>query len=105
MFEPAAVSWLAAIVESSDDAIVSKGLDGTIMSWNEGAARIFGYDADEMIGSSIFRLIPPERHDEERRVIERISRGERVARIETERISKGGARITIELSVSPVRDR
>jgi PAS domain S-box-containing protein len=96
---------LAAIVESSDDAIVSKGLDGTIMSWNEGAARIFGYDAAEMIGSSIFRLIPPDRHDEERRVLERISRGEPIARIETERIRKGGARITIELSVSPVRDR
>jgi PAS domain S-box-containing protein len=96
---------LAAIVQSSDDAIVSKGLDGMIMSWNEGAARIFGYDEAEMIGSSIYRLIPPERHEEERRVIERVSRGERIARIETERIRKGGARITIELSVSPVRDR
>ena len=96
---------LAAIVQSSDDAIVSKGLDGTIMSWNEGAERIFGYEAKEMIGSSIFRLIPPERHDEERRVIERISRGKPVARIETERIRKGGAKVTIELSVSPVRDR
>lgn len=96
---------LAAIVQSSDDAIVSKGLDGTIMSWNEGAERIFGYAAAEMIGSSILRLIPPERHEEERRVIERVSRGERIARIETERIGKGGARITIELSVSPVRDR
>lgn len=96
---------LAAIVQSSDDAIVSKGLDGTIMSWNEGAERIFGYDAAEMIGTSILRLIPPERHDEERRVIERVSRGEGIARIETERIRKGGARITIELSVSPVRDR
>ena len=96
---------LAAIVQSSDDAIVSKGLDGTIMSWNEGAERIFGYAAAEVIGSSILRLIPPERHEEERRVIERVSRGERIARIETERIGKGGARITIELSVSPVRDR
>ena len=96
---------LAAIVQSSDDAIVSKGLDGTVMSWNEGAERIFGYEAKEMIGSSIYRLIPPERHDEERRVIERVSRGEPVARIETERIRKGGAKVTIELSVSPVRDR
>ena len=96
---------LAAIVQSSDDAIVSKGLDGTIMSWNEGAERIFGYEAKEMIGSSIFRLIPPERHDEERRVIERVSRGEPIARIETERIRKGGAKVTIELSISPVRDR
>jgi PAS domain S-box-containing protein len=96
---------LAAIVQSSDDAIVSKDLDGTVTSWNEAAERIFGYDASEMIGSSIFRLIPPERHDEERRVIERISRGEAVARIETERIRKGGARIVVELSVSPVRDR
>ncbi|HEU4829487.1 MAG TPA: PAS domain S-box protein [Gemmatimonadales bacterium] len=96
---------LAAIVQSSDDAIVSKTLDGTVMSWNEGAVRIFGYEPAEMIGASILQLIPPERHEEERRVLERVSRGESVARIETERIRKGGARITIELSVSPVKDR
>ncbi len=96
---------LAAIVQSSDDAIVSKTLEGVVMSWNEAATRIFGFEAAEMIGTSIYRLIPPERHDEERRVIERISRGERVARIETERLRKDGGRIVIELSVSPLRDR
>ena len=96
---------LAAIVQSSDDAIVSKALDGTVISWNAGASRIFGYEASEMIGNSIFALIPPERHDEERQIIARVSRGEPVARIETERIRKNGARVIIELSVSPVRDR
>lgn len=95
---------LAAIVESSVDAIVSKTLEGTIMSWNPSAERIFGYSAAEMIGSSVFKLIPPELHDEERGILAQISRGERVGHFETTRIRKDGKEIRIALTVSPVRD-
>src|SRR4051795_13595768 len=70
---------LAAIVESSDDAIVSKALDGTVLSWNAAAERIFGYTAAEMVGSSIYKLIPPEFHGDERDILTRIGRGEHIA--------------------------
>ena len=95
---------LAAIVESSEDAIVSKFLDGTVRSWNAAAERIFGYPAEEMVGGSIFTLVPPELHDAEREVLERVRHGEPVAFGETERIRKDGRRITVALSVSPIRD-
>jgi two-component system, OmpR family, sensor histidine kinase VicK len=95
---------LAAIVESSEDAILSKDLDGTILSWNHGAQRIFGYTADEMIGSPIIRLIPPELRDEEARILAQIRAGRRVEHFETVRMTKSGKRIFVSLSVSPVRD-
>ena len=95
---------LAAIVESSDDAIVSKGLDGTILTWNASAERIFGYSAAEMVGSSIFVLIPPELHGDERDILARISRGEHIAHFESVRRHKSGSLFPVELSISPVRD-
>src|SRR5215217_6720329 len=100
----AAAAQLAAIVQSSDDAIVSKTLDGTILTWNESAERIFGYSADEIVGSSIFTLISPDLHDEERALLERISRGEHVAHFETIRRHKSGRLFPVAVSVSPVRD-
>ncbi len=95
---------LASIVESSDDAIVSKTLDGTVASWNKGAERLFGYTAEEAIGKSITMLIPPDRLDEEPGIIARIRRGERVDHYETIRRHKDGSAIDISLTVSPVRD-
>jgi len=99
-----AAAQLAAIVESSVDAIVSKQLDGTILSWNRAAERIFGYSAEEMVGSSVYKLIPLELHDEESEILSRVSRGEQIAHYETTRIRKDGNRITISLTVSPVLD-
>jgi PAS domain S-box-containing protein len=95
---------LAAIIESSDDAIVGKDLDGTITSWNNGAERIFGYLAEEVIGKPIMILIPPDRQKEEEAIIERIRRGERVEHYETIRQRKNGSLIDISLTVSPVRN-
>jgi PAS domain S-box-containing protein len=96
---------LAAIVVSSDDAIVSKTLDGRITSWNAGATRIFGYEASEMIGESILRIIPPELHGEEREILARLQRGERIDHYETVRVAKDGRRVDVSLTVSPLRDR
>jgi len=96
--------WLAAIVVSSDDAIVSKTLDGTITSWNGGATRIFGYESSEMVGQSILRIIPPELHGEESEILARLKRGERIDHYETVRVAKDGRRIDISLTVSPLRD-
>ncbi len=95
---------LAAIVESSDEAIVSKKLDGTILTWNSAAERIFGYTAAEMVGSSVFTLIPHDLHEEERQILTRIARGEHIAQLETTRRRKDGTRIPIALSISPVRN-
>ncbi len=95
---------LAAIVESSDDAIVSKTLQGVILSWNKGAERLFGYPPQEAIGQPITMLLPPERHDEERQFLERIVRGERIEHFETVRVCKDGRRIDISLTISPIRD-
>jgi PAS domain S-box-containing protein len=93
-----------AIVESSDDAIVSKTLDGIITSWNPAAERLFGYTAAEIIGRRISILMPPERHDDMEAILSRIRKGERVDHFETVRLSKEGRRIPVSLSVSPVKD-
>ena len=95
---------LAAIVEGSNDAIISKTLDGIVRSWNAGAQRMFGYAPEEMIGKSITRIIPPELLDEEHRIIEHIRRGQRVDHFDTERLAKDGRRVAISLTVSPLRD-
>lgn len=96
---------LAAIVASSDDAIISKTLDGTITTWNIGATRLFGFNAEEMIGSSILRIIPPELYGEERSILARISRGEHVDHFETTRITKDGRRLNVSVTVSPLYDQ
>jgi PAS domain S-box-containing protein len=96
------LSWLAAIVESSDDAIVSKNLDGVITSWNKGAERIFGYTAEEVVGNPITILIPRDQHDEELVILDRIRRGERIRHYETVRRRKDGSLIVVSLAVSPV---
>jgi PAS domain S-box-containing protein len=95
---------LAAIVESSDDAIVSKNLDGYITSWNKSAERIFGYTADEAVGKHITLIIPPERHNEEPQILARLRKGERVDHYETVRMTKDGRRLNISLTISPLRD-
>ncbi|HEY8895594.1 MAG TPA: PAS domain S-box protein, partial [Niastella sp.] len=94
-----------AIVESSDDAIISKTLDGIITSWNNSAERLFGYTAKEMIGESITRIIPQDRLDEEPKILERLKRGERIDHFETKRIAKDGRLLDISLSISPVKNR
>ena len=95
---------LAAIVNSSDDAIISKNLDGVIMSWNDGARRIFGYDPEEIIGRSVTKLIPTDRLDEEPKIIERLRRGERVDHFETIRVRKNGRLFPVSLTISPVKN-
>lgn len=95
---------LAAIVESSDDAIVSKSLDGTIISWNEGAERLLGYGSDEIIGKSIMTLVPQDRHDEEVGILERVRRGEHIQHYETLRQRKDGSLVWVSLTISPLND-
>ena len=94
--------WLASIVECSDDAIISKTLDGIITSWNKGAERVFGYTAEEVIGQPITILIPSDRQHEEPVILERLRRGERIEQFETVRQRKDGSLIMISLTVSPV---
>ncbi len=100
----AARAFLAAVVESSQDAIVSKTLDGVILSWNAGAERVFGYTAEEAVGRSILLIIPPDRHGEEREILAKLRRGERIEHYETVRVRKDGRPIHISLTISPVRD-
>jgi diguanylate cyclase (GGDEF)-like protein/PAS domain S-box-containing protein len=96
--------WLATIVESSDDAIVGKALDGTILSWNKAAERIYGYAASEAIGRSASMLNSPDRSDEVALLLGRIRQGEHIQYYETERIRKDGRRITVSLTISPIKD-
>jgi len=95
---------LAAIVECSDDAIVSKTLDGVIRTWNKGAERIFGYTPDEVIGKPITILIPADRQDEETQILARLSKGERVDHFQTIRKTKDGRLINVSVTISPIRD-
>ncbi|NMG40988.1 PAS domain S-box protein [Chelativorans sp. ZYF759] len=94
---------LAAIVESSFDAIISKDLDGIITSWNPAAERLFGYTAEEAVGQSILLLVPPSHLDEEAQIIARIRRGERVETFETVRSRKDGSVVPVSLTISPIR--
>ena len=102
--ERLAGSWLAAIVESSDDAIVSKTLDGIVTSWNPAAEKLFGYTAEEMIGRPIAILAAPDRENEMPAILESIRRGEKVDHYETVRRRKDGSLVDISLTVSPIRD-
>lgn len=95
---------LSAIVDSSDDAIVSKNLQGIVTSWNRGAERLFGYTAEEMVGQSIMRLFPPDRQDEEPQILTRLQRGERMDHFDTQRVTKDGRLIEVSLTISPVRN-
>ena len=99
-----ASSYLAAIVESSDDAIIGKSLDGTISSWNAAAERLYGYAADEALGRNVSIIVPPEARDELSDLLQRIRRGEPIQHHRAERVRKDGTIILVSLSVSPVRD-
>lgn len=101
---PSATHLLSAIVDSSDDAIVSKNLEGMVTSWNKGAERIFGYTAAEMIGQPILKIIPEDRRDEETMILQKIREGRRVEHFDTKRRRKDGSLIDISLTISPVRN-
>ncbi len=96
---------LGAIIESSDDAIISKTLESVITSWNDAAQRIFGYTAEEIIGETIYKLIPPDRQDEEPRILARLKGGERVEHFETKRMTKDGRLLDVSLTISPIKDK
>jgi len=98
------LAHMAAVVESADDAIVSKTLDGVVKSWNAGAARIFGYEPEEMVGRPITVIIPPELHHEEADILSRIRAGQRVEHYVTTRVAKDGTRKKVSITVSPVRN-
>ncbi|HEX8559038.1 MAG TPA: ATP-binding protein [Pyrinomonadaceae bacterium] len=95
--------WLSAIIESAEDAVISKTLDGVIMSWNRGAERLFGYTAEEAVGKSVTILIPEDHRDEEPAILSRLRRGERIEHYETVRVRKDGTFVDISLTVSPIR--
>jgi PAS domain S-box-containing protein len=97
-------SKLVSIVESSDDAIISKTLDGVITSWNHGAERLFGYTAADAIGNPLLIIVPPELADEEKNILARLSRGEQIEHFETRRLTKSGRQIDVAVSISPLRD-
>jgi two-component system NarL family sensor kinase len=95
---------LAAIVDTSEDAILSKTLDGTVLSWNSGAERLYGYRTEEMVGQPIYKIIPPERHEEMERIFQTLRDGHRVDHLETERCRKDGTRVNVDITVSPLKD-
>src|SRR5580658_3642151 len=95
---------LAAIVDSSDDAIIGKNMESVVTSWNKSAERIFGYTAGEMVGTSIMRLIPADRQEEEAHILGKVKRGEKVDHFETQRKTKDGRLIDILLTASPIKD-
>src|SRR5690242_7374460 len=99
-----AQALLAAIVASSDDAIIGKNLDGIVQSWNAAAERMFGYTAEEMIGRSITVLFPPDRLDEEPKILEQLRKGKRVDHFETIRLRKDGRPIDVSVTISPIID-
>jgi PAS domain S-box-containing protein len=96
---------LAALVESSDDAIIGKSLDGTITSWNAGAERMFGYSSSEAVGKPIQMLLPPERANEESAILAQIGKGERIDHFETVRVGQDAKRVDVSVTISPIRDR
>jgi PAS domain S-box-containing protein len=96
--------WLASVVEFTDDAIITKNLDGIIISWNKSAERLFGYTAEQVIGKPVTIIVPPEWHDEEAAILDRIGRGDRIEHYETVRQRKDGSLIEISLTVSPVKN-
>src|SRR5581483_5170007 len=98
------LAQLAAIVESSEDAIISKTLDGVILTWNAGAEHVYGYTANEAVGQPMTMLLPEDRLDEEAEILGRIGRGERVEHFETVRRTKNGELIAVSLTVSPTRN-
>src|ERR1043166_8759591 len=98
--KPSVNSHLAAIIESSEDAIASKDLNGIITSWNKSAERLFGWTAEEMIGESVLLIIPPELHDDEPKILRKIKAGERIEHFQTVRVHKSGRRIDVSLTVS-----
>lgn len=95
---------LAAIIESSEDAIISKDLNGIITSWNNAAQRMYGYTAEEIVGQSILRLIPDELHPEEDEILRKLRAGKRLEHFETTRLTKGGQRVEVSLTISPIKD-
>jgi len=97
-------SYLAAIVDSSDDAIIGHTLDGQIASWNRGAERIYGYTAEETVGKPLSLLVPPDHPDEQPTILGRLARGESIEHFETKRVRKDGSRVDVSLTLSPVRD-
>ena len=100
--DPAALR-LAAIVESSDDGVISHALDGTVETWNHAAARIFGYSAEDVIGRSVYMLVPPDLRAGEVDLVQRLRRGETISHLETRALLKSGDTAPISLSISPVR--
>lgn len=104
VFSPVDMGRLAAIVDSSDDAIISKTLDGTITTWNRGAADLYGYTAEEMIGESIQRLIPAKSTNELAQILDQIKAGKKLDHFETERVKKDGSPVFVSVTVSPVLD-
>lgn len=102
--DPAALQLLAAIIDSSDDAIISKSLDGIVTTWNKSAERMFGYTAEEIIGKPIALIIPPELQEEEPRILAQVKAGKKIEHYETVRLHKKGERISVSLTVSPIQD-
>jgi PAS domain S-box-containing protein len=96
---------LAALISTTDDAIISKTLDGTITSWNPGAERLFGWTAEEMVGHSITRIVPEDKRTELKEILTRLSRGEKVSHHETQRVTRDGRRLDISVSISPISDK